>query len=341
MKKVIYGGLFLAFVGITIAGCKKDVSNPAPKFDSALNIATDGRMLIFKTSEDYSKIIDGQNEKEWSLFLSKVKKMEHFTYAEVLGKSKTGEDLIGDESLSEILNEDCIVQIGDYLYRVNKLTESVYVLPAENISEYQDLVSENKSNPHIRKFSTSEDVIELAESGAEGQKGLFCGDSYANQKNEFISATIPLGYGMSLIIDMRAKYYAAGIYFNLKAFASTFAQGLSWNDLSSDYPQYVYQSYGFYLKLDGRRRYKERCKTDTGYHYFSAQGTGAGASTVTLQSYQGSKGLNKYQLVSNVYFMYNGQWTNVTQIPSLIPGASIGQTGNNYPGYYYGVTHGY
>lgn len=339
MKKVIYGGLFLAFVGITIAGCKKDVSNPAPKFDSALNIATDGRMLIFKTSEDYSKIIDDQNDKDWELFLSKVDKMKHTSYTEALEKNKSGENLIGDENLSEILNDDWVVQIGDYLYRVNKPNESVFVLPAANISEYDDLIAENKNNPHIRKFSTNEDVIELAESGAEGQKGLFCGDSYANQRNEFISATIPLSYGMVLIIDMRAKYFAAGIYFNLKAFASTFAQGLSWNDLSSDYPQYVYQNYGVYLKLDGRRRYKERCKTDTGYHYFSAQGTGA--SEVTLQSYQGSKGLNKYQLVSNVYFMYNGQWTNVSQIPSLIPGASIAQTGNNYPGYYYGVTYGY
>jgi hypothetical protein len=40
MKRVIYVGVYLAFVGVTITGCKKDVSNSAPKFDSALNIAT-------------------------------------------------------------------------------------------------------------------------------------------------------------------------------------------------------------------------------------------------------------------------------------------------------------
>jgi hypothetical protein len=34
-----------------------------------------------------------------------------------------------------------------------------YVLHAENISEYQDLVSENKSNFHIRKFSKNGDVM--------------------------------------------------------------------------------------------------------------------------------------------------------------------------------------
>ena len=105
------------------------------------------------------------------------------------------------------------------------------MLPVANISEYDDLISENKNNPHIRKFSTNEDVIELAESGAEGQKAL-CFESYANQRNEFISATIPLGYGMQLIIEMKSKYFAAGIFFNLKTFTSTFAQGLTWNDLS-------------------------------------------------------------------------------------------------------------
>lgn len=78
MKRVIYVGAYLALVGVTIAGCKKDV---------------------------------------W------------------------------------------IVQIGEYLYRVNKTTESFYVLHAENISEYQDLVSENKSNFHIRKFSKNGDVM--------------------------------------------------------------------------------------------------------------------------------------------------------------------------------------
>lgn len=338
MKRVIYVGTFLALVGITIAGCKKDVSNPAPKFDSALNIATDGRMLIFKTSEDYSKIIDDRNEKEWSLFLSKVDKMKHTSYAEVLEKTKTGENLIGDENLSEILNDDWVVQIGDYLYRVNKPNESVFVLPAANISEYDDLIAENKNNPHIRKFSTNEDVISLAESGAEGQKSL-CFESYANQRNEFISATIPLGYGMQLIIEMKSKYFAAGIFFNLKTFSSTFAQGLTWNDLSSDYPQYVYQNYAFYLKMTGRRKYKERCGTDTGYYTWSAEASGAAG--VTLQSYQGSKGLNRYQLVANVFFMYNGQWRNITEITSLVPGSTLGQTGNNYPGYYFGVTYGY
>ena len=170
-------------------------------------------MLIFKTTDDYKKVVNNPTEEIKSKFLKEVANFKHTTYSELLSKSKSSEndDLLGDDDLAQILNEDWIVQIGDYLYRVNKPTELVYVLPASNVSEYQDLVNENVANKNIRKFSTEDDVIELAESGAEGQKSL-CFQSYANQRNEFISATLPLGYGMQVIIDMRSKYFAAGIF---------------------------------------------------------------------------------------------------------------------------------
>lgn len=344
MKKLIYGTLFLALVGIGVVGCKKEVvKNPATQNESTsseFNISSDGKMLIFKTTDGYKKVVNDPTEEIKSKFLKEVANFKHTTYSELLSMSKSSEndDLLGDDDLAQILNEDWIVQIGDYLYRVNKPTESVYVLPASKVSEYQDLVNENVANKNIRKFSTEDDVIELVESGAEGQKSL-CFQSYANQRNEFISATLPLGYGMQLIIDMRSKYFAAGIFFNLKSFTSTFAQGLSWNDVSSDYPQYVYQNYALYLKMTGRRRYKVRCGTDTGYYTWSKEGSGSAG--VVLQSYQGSKGLNKYELIANVYFMYYGEWRNITEITTLVPGSTLGQTGNNYPGYYFGVGYGY
>lgn len=227
MKRVIYVGAFLALVGVSIVGCKKDVSNPAPKFDSELNIASDGKMLIFKTTADYNNVVNNPTEKEWSMFISKVKEMKHTTYAEKLALNKSGEsdDLIGDEDLAQILNDEWIVQIGDYLYRVNKPTESVYVLPAANIDEYQDLVDENKSNPHIRKFSTGDNVIELAESGAEGQKSLFCSeDQLGNRYEETDIFTVP-GFNGAYQFWGDSDYRRYGIYYSIVTTANSNVQG--------------------------------------------------------------------------------------------------------------------
>jgi hypothetical protein len=82
-------------------------------------------------------------------------------------------DLVKDAYLAQILNKDLTVQIGDWIYRVNKLTEKVYVLAVKNASQYDDLIAENVSNPNILEFSTEENVIELLEGKYNsGEKAL-------------------------------------------------------------------------------------------------------------------------------------------------------------------------
>jgi hypothetical protein len=282
MKREIYVGVFLALVGVSIVGCKKNVSQPTPKFDLTLNIATDGRMLIFKTTEDYNKVVNNPTEKERSVFISKVKGMKHTTYAEKLAITKSGEsdDLIGDEYMSTILNEDWIVQIGDYLYRVNKPTESVYVLPAANIDEYQDLVDENKSNPHIRKFSTLENVIELAESGAEGQKSLFCGEDGCGPK-ESITDKYPIGTSGFEFWGYTDYNRFFGIYFSLTAWARSSA------------PNGYYR---FYIQVENCW-YHIKCGGTTGpYSHPWYQSEVATNNVQKFQSYSGSTPLNGLHL---------------------------------------------
>ena len=54
MKKLIYGTLFLALVGIGFVGCKKE--NKLPLSETNKNeITTNGKMLIFETVESFEK----------------------------------------------------------------------------------------------------------------------------------------------------------------------------------------------------------------------------------------------------------------------------------------------
>ena len=148
MKKFIYGVLFLAIVGIGLVSCKKDrleIDNQKRnlEFDFS-DIYSDGRMLIFNNIQDYETLINDPSEEQVNDFLNHISVMEHATYAEYLLTLSVDErDSIDyDDYLSKILNEDCVVQIGDYLYKVNTSTEKVYVMHKDYIEDYSQLVDE-------------------------------------------------------------------------------------------------------------------------------------------------------------------------------------------------------
>jgi hypothetical protein len=191
-----------------------------------------------------------------------------------MSKSSENDDLLGDDDLAQILNEDWIVQIGDYLYRVIKPTESVYVLPVVNISEYQDLVNENKSNKHIRKFSTEDDVIELAESGAEGQKGLFCGeDGVGSRSSSTIHGSQP-NTETGVVSTLRHSKF--GIYFTIVM-----------ESYSNDYlSQFRFE----FPESSDQRKFKRRCET---VEYVPYSGTNQWKSLMSVSE-------AKYKIRENV-----------------------------------------
>ncbi len=214
MKKLFFGAMCFALIGVGLTGCKKEQKlkpTNETSIDGQFNVSSNGKMLIFESVEDYQKIVENPSEKIKFDFLTKVSKMNHITYSEQLEILKTENDsLLGDDYLAQILNEDWIVQIGDYLYRVNKPEEKVYVLPVANINEYDDLVNQNKSNPNIRKFSTSDNVIELAEEGATGEKGLKCDEPGAGSRENYNDYKI----NTTIQISVTVYYRKFGIYFS-------------------------------------------------------------------------------------------------------------------------------
>lgn len=337
MKKISNRIFLLSLLVIVVAGCQKEIpqknnslQNVISKVSDKSDYYSDGKMLIFKDSEIYSKLVSHELDNNLRLAFEKtILEMEHLTYFEKIKKDAV-QDLIEDDFLSKILNEDRIVQIGAFIYKISLIDSSVFVLPAENIEEYGDLVNENIENENIRVYSTFENVIELAESGVESQKkSLFCSDKYAKARYESSCGnSIYIGSLTSLVFDCRIRYAAAGIFFNLKAWANTFEHGLG-STLESD--QLVYYSntnVNTTLRIDAERKYKERCSAETSWYWWSTSGNGAG-NGITAQSYQGSKGLNKYWLKVNFYF-WNG--TNWVRIPPA---------GDWYPGYHRGITNGY
>ncbi len=223
MKKLLLrGGLFSILLTASVVSCKKEVAPKQEALDEPKKqeMTSDGRMLIFNSSSTYENLVSNPDEKAQKEFLLKISKMSHTTFAEKVEKEKSV-DLIDDEYFSSIINEDAIVQIGDYLYRINTVSEKVFVLPASHISEYSDLVNENKANKNIRQFSTGDYVIELAENGDAGEKAWPCGESGCGYQQKSTETFVIPDFAGQYNFKGYVRYLRLGIYFCLKADATS------------------------------------------------------------------------------------------------------------------------
>jgi hypothetical protein len=208
-----------------------------------------------------------------------------------MSKSSENDDLLGDDDLAQILNEDWIVQIGDYLYRVNKPTELVYVLPASNVSEYQDLVNENVANKNIRKFSTEEDVVELAERGAEGQKGLFCGEGGVSSRSQSVQHGSALNTTTGITSTLRHSKF--GIYFTIVMESYS---GLPLSQFKFEFPASL-----------NERRFKRRCET-VEYVPFSETDQWQSSMSVSVAQYkirENISNFSKYHIRARCNYFQN------------------------------------
>lgn len=236
MKKLIYFGTCVAFLSTMVLSCKKDmttapsanIQKEVPTINASINFNSDGNKLIFATSDDFDRFIAADVAEPDEVF--EVKELDdteitgrdikaelssenYVSYAEHIEKNNLN-NLIEDEMLSVILNKDQIVQIGDFLYKLNKADEKVFVLSARFSTEYADLVSENTKNPNILVYSTAESVIGMVESGELSEKGIFCSAPSASHKG---TTTPFVTINNTASMNATSQYAKYGIMHKLEA----------------------------------------------------------------------------------------------------------------------------
>lgn len=161
MKKLIYGTLFLAMVGIGIIGCKKEFASNQQKSNSqnvkekSILYRIENGMLVLNTVDDFDQLIELSTED----FNQTLKDLDYTSYIETINTDDV--NTIEDGFLSVLLNNNQAVQIQNYIYRVNKASSKVFALHKDNFSSYADLITENSSNKYILEFSAEDNVFEL------------------------------------------------------------------------------------------------------------------------------------------------------------------------------------
>ena len=213
-------GLCLALLVVGMTACEKEPSASSAPAQS--QVSTDGNMLIFESIELFEKTVSDLDDKKQEDFLKQISSLtfnNYFSSAPTplpMGQSATQEM---DEFLGQLLNEDGVIQIGAYLFKIDLKKEQVFVLPTSyKQTDYKDLVQGNLQNQHLMVYSTGDDVLDLLTNPSPEKCGGVGGGTYPCYSQAYqgqIVATV--GGGIVWRLNPGVKFFRAGIYFRLSS----------------------------------------------------------------------------------------------------------------------------
>jgi len=273
-----------------------EFKNGALKFSS---INSYQNMVEDKTDAERSAFISFLNStKDYNSLRKSYSKTKQTSAGRVLGTKET-EVVESNEFLSTILNEDGLIAIGEYYFKINLNSEKVFVLPLKNESEFDDLKQENVANQNILIFATDDDVLLLLSEGSKGtisgRSQLFCRDRSADALKDDSYAYEP--FYDDYRQDNKIVYQKAGVYFSLQAKTKMQYKNLIglWVDAGITYNQQVRYYY----------RYEPKCRNSS---EGSATKTDDGPSNeLNYRAYESIRGLHKYRYEAE--FFGQGFWS--------------------------------
>jgi hypothetical protein len=191
---------------------------------------------------------------------------------------------MGGDLFATILNSDGIVQIGDYIIKINVVKDRAFVLPLRLASQYAYLVKEDTINATIKTFSNGIDLLDELENG--NFKRLFCGESGAGtdglRTTEQVKYTIPLAGNTT-----QTRIFIAGVEYIRRAVY--FTTVFSGEHNVYDSPNGVSDaSLTLYMAV----KYKVKCGRTQPIYY--PRSTVNQYSKIKYRSYEGSQPLNAY-----------------------------------------------
>jgi hypothetical protein len=235
MKKRVFSMMSMtAFIGlVTMTSCTKEDDKVTTTTQSNGNAR-----VVFSSIEEYEKLFEEPSKSDSLAGVAGARFGIYNEYARLL---ENPEDILYPEFLLKILNDDRIVQIENWIVKVDMITERCLVLEKKYAHEYNDLVNDNLSNPHVMIFDIADNVLPMLREGYTGSNieentrisGLFCkGVSSYEKESDLLYFTgdyepvAPITGSTSyylLPINTYTKiwYQKAGVYFALKSSAYT------------------------------------------------------------------------------------------------------------------------
>jgi hypothetical protein len=283
--KNLFKNFSLAILAVVFLACSKKSDHVEPT--SATTTPTEevsiknGRM-VFADVSNYETIVVDKTKRESTLRSTRT---ANFL---ALGSDSSKAELYNSEFLQRILNQDGIVQIKNWIIKVDLEKELCYVLDEKYESDYQDLLAGNAANKNIQVYSTDEDVLELLMNNQSSARasGLFCKDRQATSKKDDGYAYINVDNTMRL--DSKVVYQKAGIYFSLQGKVKAQEKVVG-----------IWVAKGLDMRLDYDYRLNVRC----GYYDAGANVIRQSTNEINYRAYENIRGLKNYRYTirTNVY----------------------------------------
>ncbi len=222
----------------------------------------------------------------------------YFSMLQVLGEDNMENIGIEDDLLAKILNPDGVIQIEDYVFKVDCPNEAVYVYMIETNVNNNDSISVS----FITTYSIDDDVIDLLFGVSDGNNNSSVDSASFTQKgiNECTSNiaiyTSPISHYQ---VKCKLLYQRAGIYHSLLAKIKKAA--ISWPAVDI-----------YYNAQSGT--YK---KNGAGTSYISAHSDGGNCNKYKYRPYSGMKKLTKYNWSSYFYIENSEQGSGTTETYNL------------------------
>jgi hypothetical protein len=338
MKKLIYGGLFLAIVGITMGGCEKKTIQPTNSINldqidlkSTTIVSTDGTLLIFNSLADYENLWTqneenlSQTEGQVTQLINSLSSMNYLKF-----KASQNFETIKNAGLEEefpslifeLLNKDGAIQVGTHVFYFDFIAKKGYAIKKEDkASSYSDLITGNVSNPKVQMYNWEDEMVVWANDPAAK---LGCSENSASTSEDSKSKTDLIEW--TFLINGNAFQNTLNASVQYKKFDGELKAKYRWTpggwdfyskvvlrqktqDLSASIDGEIvwtasWKTADIPIKLEWQRRYKLKCKSDSGYQPLNDFGTGV----ATGQSWHGIRACTKYIMGANAYAKINGNW---------------------------------
>lgn len=166
------------FYQLSIEG-SSPFTHPTAPIGSSINYQISDNRIVLNDSEDFDIFFWSVLEKDYSQWVNE-------TNFNSMWSALENSDVQEQFDIQKILNQDGIIEVKPWIFKLDFRQEKVFVLPSNHKRALETLQASSPTHPSLQVFNFEDDVWTLLENPSSS-KGLRCKEERA--KNKYVSTS--------------------------------------------------------------------------------------------------------------------------------------------------------